>query len=530
VEGDRQCPPVWRTKNTLGKTSVWIAPCGGGLKANGSANLRDLYSYDKSPAFMKTRTRFAPSPTGDLHVGGARTALFSYLEAKHLGGEFILRIEDTDLERSTPQAVKAILDGMQWLGLSHDDGPYYQTQRFARYREVAEKLLQEGKAYRCYCSKEELETMRAKAEAAGEKPRYNGYWRDRTDAPPAGVKGVIRFKNPQTGQVVVNDRVRGTVVFDNAELDDLVIWRSDDAPTYNFAVVVDDADMGVTAVIRGDDHLNNTPRQINIYHALGLTPPSFAHLPMILGPDGAKLSKRHGAVNVMQYRSDGFLPHAMLNYLVRLGWSFGDQEIFSMPEMIALFSADRVNHSASRFDLEKLTWLNHHYIKTLAPELIVDELRWHLQQLGIDEGQGPSAQGSSGRGPSALDLIVALRERCPTLKDMAEKALTWFQPVASYDVAAVAKQINPTSLAALKALRDKLAALAEFTPASIHAALEQTLAELGIGMGKLGPAARIAITGNTVSPALDQTIYLAGHTEALARIDRALTAFSGAST
>ena len=268
------------------------------------------------------RTRFAPSPTGDLHVGGARTALFSYLEAKHRGGKFILRIEDTDLERSTPSAVKAILDGMHWLGLHFEDGPHYQTKRFARYREVAEKLLSEGHAYRCYCTKDELEVMRNTAEANGEKPRYNGYWRDRSNAPPVGadgvpIKGVIRFKNPQTGQVVVNDRVRGSVVFENAELDDLVIWRSDDAPTYNFAVVVDDADMGVTDVIRGDDHLNNTPRQINIYHALGLTPPSFAHLPMILGPDGAKLSKRHGAVNVMQYRSDGFLPHALLNYLVR---------------------------------------------------------------------------------------------------------------------------------------------------------------------------------------------------------------------
>ncbi len=466
------------------------------------------------------RTRFAPSPTGDLHVGGARTALFSYLEAKHRGGEFILRIEDTDLERSTPSAVKAILDGMSWLGLHYDDGPYYQTKRFARYREVAEKLLHQGDAYRCYCTKDELEAMRNAAEANGEKPRYNGYWRDRSDAPPLDangipIKGVIRFKNPQAGQVIVNDRVRGSVVFDNAELDDLVIWRSDDAPTYNFAVVVDDAEMGVTDVIRGDDHLNNTPRQINIYHALGLTPPSFAHLPMILGPDGAKLSKRHGAVNVMQYRSDGFLPHAVLNYLVRLGWSHGDQEIFSMAEMIEHFSADRVNHSASRFDVEKLTWLNHHYIKTLAPEEILEEFRWHLQQHELAEAHGPSA----------LDLIVALRERCPTLKDMAEKSAVWFKPVDNYDAAAVAKQINPVSLGALKALRNHLANLVEFTPASIHAVLEQTLAELGIGMGKLGPATRIAITGTTVSPALDQTIYLAGQTGALARIDALFAAF-----
>jgi glutamyl-tRNA synthetase len=458
---------------------------------------------------MPVRTRFAPSPTGDLHVGGARTALFSYLEAKHRGGEFILRIEDTDLERSTPAAVQVILEGMRWLGLHHDDGPYFQTQRFARYREVAEQLLAAGHAYRCYCSKETLEEMRATAEEKGEKPRYNGFWRDRTDAPPSGVKGVIRFKNPLSGQVTVNDRVRGAVVFDNAELDDLVIWRSDDAPTYNFAVVVDDADMGVTDVIRGDDHLNNTPRQINIYKALGLTPPTFAHLPMILGPDGAKLSKRHSAVNVMQYRKDGFLPHAVLNYLVRLGWSHGDQEIFSMSEMIEHFSADRVNHSASRFDIEKLTWLNHHYIKTLPASDLLEEFSWHLGQQGLLELPGPSP----------LDLIHALRERCPTLADMAEKSAVWFKPVAQYDAAAMAKQVNPTSLGALKLLRAKLAALTEFSAASIHIALEQTLAELAIGMGKLGPVVRIAITGSTVSPALDQTLYLAGHGVALARID-----------
>lgn len=467
---------------------------------------------------MTIRTRFAPSPTGDLHVGGARTALFSYLEAKHHGGEFILRIEDTDLERSTPAAVQAILQGMEWLGLNYDQGPHYQTQRFERYREVAQKLLDSGHAYRCYCTKDELEQMRAQAEAKGEKPRYNGYWRDRSDPPPAGERGVIRFKNPLEGQVIVHDRVRGDVVFENAELDDLVIWRSDDAPTYNFAVVVDDADMGVTDVIRGDDHLNNTPRQINIYQALGLAVPRFAHLPMILGPDGTKLSKRHGAVNVMQYHFDGFLPHALLNYLVRLGWSHGDQEIFSPEEMIAHFSVDRVNQSASRFDLDKLTWLNHHYLKTLPAEQIVAELNWHLLQQGLDI--------HAADAPKALDLIHALRERCTTLKDMAEKARIWFQPVSDYDAAAVAKQINSTSLAALRGLREKLALLEHFNPESIHQAIEQTLAELQIGMGKLGPAVRIAITGNTVSPALDQTVYLAGKTGALARIDQALLRFS----
>ncbi len=457
---------------------------------------------------MTVRTRFAPSPTGDLHVGGARTALFSYLEAKHRGGQFILRIEDTDLERSTPQAVKAILDGMQWLGLHADEPAVYQTHRFARYREVAEQLLAAGKAYRCYCSKEELETMRAEAEAKGEKPRYNGYWRDRNDAPPAGVKGVIRFKNPQTGSVTVNDRVRGTVVIDNSELDDLVIWRSDDAPTYNFAVVVDDSDMGVTDVIRGDDHLNNSPRQINIYYALGKTPPSFAHLPMILGSDGQKLSKRHGAVSVMAYRDEGFLPHAMLNYLARLGWSHGDQEIFSMDEMIALFSADNVNHSASRFDTEKLKWLNHHYIKTLPIEQIIGEFRYHLSTQGLDEGQGPSAE----------HLIAALRERCATLKDMAEKSRVWFEPLQSMDEAALAKQANPVSIAALSLLVSKLEADADFSKPQIHAALDAVLAEQQIGLGKLGPLVRLSITGSTQSPGLDDTLFLCGKTQALARM------------
>ncbi len=465
---------------------------------------------------MTPRTRFAPSPTGYLHVGGARTALFSYLEAKNRGGKFILRIEDTDLERSTPEAVQAIIEGMQWLGLHADEGPFFQTKRFDRYREVANQLLASGDAYRCYCSKEELDAMRAEQEARGDKPRYNGLWRDRNDAPPAGVKGVIRFKNPLDGEVVVDDRVRGRVVIQNAELDDLVIWRSDDAPTYNFAVVVDDADMQVTDVIRGDDHLNNTPRQINIYRALGLTPPTFAHLPMILGPDGTKLSKRHGAVSVLQYRDDGFLPHALLNYLVRLGWSHGDQEIFSMEEMIRLFSADQVNHSASRFDVEKLTWLNHHYIKTLAVDEIAPEFRWHLQRLELNDAAGPSAE----------DLIVALRERCPTLKDMAEKAQTWFKPIASYDEAAVQKQLNATSLAGMRLMRDKIAAESAFTPASIHAALEQTLAEMSVGMGKIGPALRIAMTGSTVSPGIDHTIYLAGKSEALKRLDACLARFA----
>jgi len=457
------------------------------------------------------KTRFAPSPTGYLHVGGARTALFSYLEAKKRGGSFILRVEDTDLLRSTPAAVQAILDGMAWLGLQADEGPFYQTQRFARYLEVAEHLISIGAAYRCYCSKLELEQMRANQEANGEKPRYNGYWRDRSDAPPVGEIGVIRFKNPATGAVVVHDRVRGQVLIQNEELDDLVIWRSDQAPTYNFAVVVDDHDMGVTDVIRGDDHLNNTPRQINIYQSLGWDVPSFAHLLMILGPDGAKLSKRHGAVSVLQYRDDGYLPHALLNYLARLGWSHGDQEIFSKAELISLFSADDVNHSASRFDVEKLKWLNQHYIKTLPPSELAPELNWHLEKRGLAQATEKS-----------VDIIIALRERAATLLEMAEKAAVWFQSVERYDETQYAKQVNALSCAALSLLRSKLAALPEWRVQAILSAIEQTLDEQAIGMGKLGPVVRLAITGSTISPALEHTIYLCGSAEALARIDALL--------
>jgi len=333
---------------------------------------------------MTCRTRFAPSPTGFLHIGGARTALYCWLEARRRGGEFILRVEDTDRERSTDAALQAILDGMQWLGLSHDEGPFYQTLRVERYREVAAQLVKAGKAYYAYETREELDAMREQAMAAGLKPRYNGYYRERNAPMRDDPNRVIRFKNPQGGSVVFNDKVKGRVEWSNDELDDLVILRSDNWPTYNFAVVVDDIDMRITDVIRGDDHVANTPRQINIYEALGAPVPAFAHLPMILGPDGAKLSKRHGAVSVMQYREDGFLPQALLNYLVRLGWSHGDQEIFSREEMVSLFRIEDVNHSASRFDVEKLSWLNQQYFKQSDPARIAPELEWHLRRIGID--------------------------------------------------------------------------------------------------------------------------------------------------
>ena len=461
---------------------------------------------------MTCRTRFAPSPTGFLHIGGARTALYCWLEARRRGGEFILRVEDTDRERSTDAALQAILDGMQWLGLSHDEGPFYQTLRVERYREVAAQLVKAGKAYYAYETREELDAMREQAMAAGLKPRYNGYYRERNAPMRDDPNRVIRFKNPQGGSVVFNDKVKGRVEWSNDELDDLVILRSDNWPTYNFAVVVDDIDMRITDVIRGDDHVANTPRQINIYEALGAPVPAFAHLPMILGPDGAKLSKRHGAVSVMQYREDGFLPQALLNYLVRLGWSHGDQEIFSREEMVSLFRIEDVNHSASRFDVEKLSWLNLQYFKQSDPARIAPELEWHLRRIGIDPADGPAA----------ADVVVALADRVKTLAEMAERARVWYQPLAQYDEAAVAKHLQPAVAPALVQVRDHLAGLREWTPAAIHDALDACAKALDLGLGKVAQPLRVAITGSQVSPSIDHTIYLAGRGEALNRIDAAL--------
>ena len=467
---------------------------------------------------MTVRTRFAPSPTGFLHLGGARTALFNWLEARHRGGQYLVRVEDTDLTRSTPEAVAAIFEGVSWLGLESDETPIFQTRRFERYREVAQGLLAAGKAYHCYCSRETLEQMRAEAEARGDKPRYDGRCRHRQGPPPAGVTPVIRFRNPDSGEVVVNDRVRGRVVFDNAELDDLIIWRSDDSPTYNFSVVVDDSDMRITDVVRGDDHLNNTPRQINLYQALGLTPPSFAHLPMILGPDGAKLSKRHGAVNVMSWRDDGFLAEAMINYLVRLGWSHGDEEIFSRAQLVEHFSIDDVNHSASRFDVDKLRWLNQHYIKTLDPAQLAGELAWHCQRIGLDTSQGPSL----------ADVVVALRERAATLLEMAEKARVWFEPLNSHDPQAVAKHLGPQARPVLTRLRERLAGMTDWQPARIDAEIRALCEELGLGLGKVAAPLRVALTGTQVSPSIDHTVYLCGQSEAVARIERAMTLIGSA--
>src|SRR6185312_6958879 len=443
--------------------------------------------------------------------GGARTALFCWLYSRHHGGTFILRIEDTDRERSTDAAVQAILDGMAWLDLKADEGPFYQTQRFDRYREVAQQLLKDDHAYHCYCSKEELDSMRAEQMARKEKPRYDGRCRNRTEPKP-GVTPVIRFKNPQEGQTVVDDAVKGRVVFDNHELDDLIIVRSDGNPTYNFCVVVDDMDMRITHVIRGDDHLNNTPRQLNILKALGVTPPQYAHLPMILGPDGTKLSKRHGAVSVMQYREDGFLPEAVLNYLVRLGWSHGDQEVFSREEMVQLFDIKDVNASASAINPQKLLWLNQHYIKTGDLKRLGEELGWHLTRIGVDFSKGPSLEG----------LVKAQQERAKTFKEMAEGSRFFFEEVKGYDPQAAAKNLTPDVAPGLMTLREKLVALPDWTAPALHDALNSTAESLGLKLGKLAQPLRVAVSGGGVSPPIDATLELLGRETSLKRLDRAV--------
>lgn len=448
---------------------------------------------------MTIRTRFAPSPTGFLHVGGARTALFSWLYARRHGGTFVLRIEDTDLERSSIESVNAILEGMAWLGLDYDEGPFYQTQRFDRYKEIIDQLMAQGDAYYCYCSKDELEAMREQQRENKEKPRYDGRCRHRT-TPVDGVQPVIRFKNPTEGQVVVHDAIRGDVSFNNAELDDLVIARPDGTPTYNLTVVVDDLDMQMTHVIRGDDHLNNSPRQINIFKALGAMPPVFAHVPMILGDDGARLSKRHGAVSVMSYRDEGYLPEALLNYLVRLGWSHGDQEVFSLDEMVQLFDISDVNRAASSFNTEKLLWLNQHYIKNSPTEHIAHHLGWHLGQLDIDPSEGPAL-------PEVVEL---LRERAKTLKELAGSCQYFYRDIRNYDEKAARKHLSADSLPILEDILQRLENMTEWQAAAIHHEVQECAAKYEVGMGKVAQPIRVALTGNTVSPSLDVTLELAG--------------------
>ena len=465
---------------------------------------------------MSVRTRFAPSPTGFLHIGGLRTALFCWLFARRHSGKFILRIEDTDLERSTDEAIQQILDGLEWAGLKHDEGPFFQTKRFDRYQEVIDQLLAQGAAYRCYCTKEELEQLRAEQTARGEKPRYDGRWRDRTDSRP-GIPPVVRFKNPTAGEVIVNDVVHGKVAFQNSELDDLIIARSDGSPTYNFCVVVDDMDMQISHVIRGDDHLNNTPRQMNMLLALGASVPVYAHLPMILGSDGAKLSKRHGAVSVLQYRDEGFLPEALLNYLVRLGWSHGDQEIFSIEEMIRFFDIADVNKSASAFNGEKLAWLNQQHMMHAPAARLVAPLRWHLQREGIEAHDDAQLE----------QIVVAQRERAKTIKEMSANSKFFFRAPESYDEKAIRKHITPEVTALLPQLAEELSSLFEWSAPAIHAVISGLAARENISLGKLAQPLRLAVCGGTVSPPIDATLAILGRDETLSRLAKAREVWGG---
>ncbi len=459
---------------------------------------------------MSVRTRFAPSPTGYLHVGGARTALFSWLYAKKAGGKFILRIEDTDRERSTDESVNAILEGMDWLGLDYDEGPFYQTQRFDRYKEVIQQLLDSGDAYHCNCSKERLSELREQQMAAKEKPRYDGCCREKGLA--AGENTVVRFKNPLAGDVVIDDMVKGRVVINNRELDDLIIARTDDTPTYNLTVVVDDWDMKMSHIIRGDDHLNNTPRQINILNALGAELPVYAHVPMILGDDGKRLSKRHGAVSVMQYKEDGYLPEALINYLVRLSWSHGDQEIFSREEMIALFDAVDINTSASAFNTEKLQWLNQHYIKQKASAELADIMQDYIASAGY----------ATDTGPELAAVLDVFKERCNTLVELAEEIRFLYVDIDEYNNKQAKKQFKEATLPILQSLIQQYEALEDWSDEAIHHVVENTVNKLGVGFGKVGQPLRLAVTGHGKSPSIDVTLELLGKEKTLQRLKQAL--------
>jgi glutamyl-tRNA synthetase len=460
---------------------------------------------------LTIRTRFAPSPTGYLHVGSARTALYCWLYAKNKHGTFILRIEDTDRERSTQEAVDAILESMAWLGLDYAEGPFYQTHRFDRYAAVAQQLIADGHAYRCYCSKERLEKLREDLTAAKEKPRYDGHCRNLINEDP-NQPHVIRFKNPTSGVVVFNDGVRGLVEVENSELDDLIIVRSDGTPTYNFTVVVDDADMQIDIVIRGEDHISNTPRQINILTALGAKVPQYAHIPMILGSDGKRLSKRHGAVSVLQYRDDGYLPQALLNYLVRLGWSHGDQEIFSQQEMIASFDLQHISKSPAAFNPEKLLWLNQHYLKSLPAAEVAEHLRWQMQRLGIDYSMGPTLE----------DVVRAQCERVKTTLEMAERSRFFFTDAVVLDAEAAIKHLTKDIKPALKEILHRFTSQIDWTAVELHKVIAAVAAEFSLGLGKIAQPLRVAVTGNTVSPSIDLTLELIGKARTLQRLEVAI--------
>lgn len=456
---------------------------------------------------MTVRTRFAPSPTGMLHIGGARTALYAWLYARHCGGQFFLRIEDTDRERSTGEAIQVILDGLGWLGLDWDSDPVYQSQRRDRHMQAIETLLQRGLAYRCYCSREELAAMRDAQRARGGKPMYDGRCRTRSQ-PQGDLPYVVRFRSPDEGETAFRDLVLGDVSFANAELDDLILMRSDGSPTYNLAVVVDDADMGITHVIRGSDHLNNTPRQIQLYQALGLPLPEFAHIPLIHGPDGAKMSKRHGAVAITEYRETGYLPEALVNYLARLGWSHGDDEVFSREQLISLFDIRDVGKAAARFDQSKLDWLNGHYLRASTPGVLQQALVPHLVASGID----------TSAGPNLCHVIAALQERSKNLVDMAEGARLFYQAPDTYDEKAVKKHIRPQTWDMLRAFLARAETLEPWDTTMIHALLVEVCEAHGVGLGKLAQPIRILVSGRAVSPPIDTTLALLGRNETMRRL------------
>ena len=460
---------------------------------------------------MVVRTRFAPSPTGNLHVGGVRTALFSWLYAKKNNGQFMLRIEDTDKERSTKESVEAIIDGLSWLNMDYDEGPIYQTDRYSRYESIANQLLNEGKAYRCYCSKERIEALREEQIAQKEKPRYDGHCRDK-NLPAEDKPFVVRFKNPKDGKVSFHDEVYGEINVDNSELDDLILVRSDLNPTYNFAVVIDDWDMEITHVIRGDDHINNTPRQINLFKALNAPIPVFAHLPMILGEDGKRLSKRHGAVSVLQFKELGFLPHALLNYLVRLGWSFGDQEIFNLQEMIDAFDLKNVSRGVSTFSYDKLYWLNQHYQKSDPVEYVAKELAAQFKFQGVDET----------KGPKLTDLVSVQAERCRTLAEICEKSRYFYEDEIEYDEDARKKHLRVVTFEPLSELYAVLASVDIWEREVLQQCINDLAAKLEINLGKIAQPLRVAITGGSMSPSIDVTLEFIGKERVLKRLSTAL--------
>ncbi len=457
----------------------------------------------------KLRVRFAPSPTGYLHIGGARTALFNWLLARKEGGTFVLRIEDTDVARSTQESVDAILQAMDWLGLDYDEGPFYQTERFGLYKKKVQEMVDKGSAYKCFCTTEELDVKREAALKSGGKPKYDGTCRERRDQPSQPF--VVRFRSPQEGETTWVDRIKGPITFANAELDDLIIQRTDGTPTYNFVVVVDDADMGMNLIIRGDDHVNNTPRQILLYRALGCEVPEFAHVPMILGPDKSRLSKRHGATSVMAYRDMGFLPEALVNYLVRLGWSHGDQEIFSKEELIEKFNLESVGRAAGVFNPDKLLWLNAHYIKTGDPERLGILLVEQLQTKGIDTSAGPSLPA----------VVKSLQERSRTLVEMAEGAAFYYQQEIVFDPAAAAQHLTADKEPLFEVLIREITDCSEWSHDGIAGVFAKVMEETGLKLGKIGPSVRVALCGGTTSPSIFEVLEVLGKNVSLQRLQSA---------